>query len=94
MGSFLVQRSPGLSTAHEGLLQSSSNLAVMGRHLLARPEWKNHGREVESQQSPACPLFKAPLCASQGQPAKHRYKVDHCFLFPELARSQLLISIR
>lgn len=41
MGSFLVQSSPRLSIAHEGPSAELLNLAGMGRHLLARPEWKN-----------------------------------------------------
>lgn len=83
VGSFLVQRSSGLSTADEGpsaelLKPCRDGLAILWQDLSGRI----HGRQMESQQSPGCPLLKAPSCACQSQPAMHTHRAALCFWFP------------
>lgn len=66
------------------LLQSSSNLARMGWHPLARPEWKNSRGGDGVTAVPAClymSLVQSTLMCIPER-AAHRYRVALCFWFP------------
>lgn len=76
------------------LLQSSSNLAGMGRHLLARPEWKNSREGGGVTAASTISLVQSTLMCIPEPASKAKLIFAFGFQQPELARSQLLISIR